>query len=369
MVNTTRNEYRPDFVSAPGETLQEILDSIGMSQAELARRTGRPDKTINEIIKGKATITPETALQLERVLDISAGFWLRREQHYRESLARLHEEEDLATKTDWLAQFPIPEMVKKGWIDHFDDAVEQLKALLNFFGISSPDQWKVANYSASFRQSAAYQIDPMAVAAWLRKGELEAQKIQCAPFNRSAFKNALIQARRLTAEPPAVFIPRLQEMCAEGGVVVVFVPQLDKTRASGATRWLAPDKALIQLSFRYRTDDQLWFTFFHEAGHILLHGKRDAFLEVLNDDTAYESEEEEKADRFAADFLISPEDMRTLKSLIPQGGKYISLDTIQEFARDIGIAPGIVVGRLHYEGLLPYSHGNKLRKTLRWPDE
>lgn len=369
MVNTTRNEYRPDFVSAPGETLQEILDSIGMSQAELARRTGRPDKTINEIIKGKAAITPETALQLERVLDISAGFWLRREQHYRESLARQQEEEDLATKTDWLEQFPIHEMVKKGWIDYFDDAVEQLKALLNFFGISSPDQWKVANYSASFRQSAAYQIDPVAVAAWLRKGELEAQKIHCAPFDRGRFNRALLQARRLTAESPEVFIPRLQEACAECGVAVVFVPQLAKTRASGATRWLAPDKALMQISLRYKTDDQLWFTFFHEAGHILLHGKRDTFLEVIDGNAAHDNKKEEEANRFAADLLISPDEIRRLKLLVPQGGNYISLNSIQEFAHDIGIAPGIVVGRLQHDGILPFSHGNGLKKKLEWSDQ
>jgi len=148
-----------------------------MSQAELARRTGRPIKTINEIIKGKATITPETALQLERVLDVSAGFWLRREQHYRESLARQQEEEDLATKTDWLKELPLRKMIQKGWIDDFEDEIEQLKDVLNFFGISSPSQWNAANYSANFRQSTAYQADPAAVAAWLRKGELEAQEI------------------------------------------------------------------------------------------------------------------------------------------------------------------------------------------------
>ena len=81
-------QYKPDFVTPPGETLEEILEVIGMSQVDLARRMGRPTKTINEIIKGKTGITPETALQLELVLDTPARFWINREKRYRESLAR-----------------------------------------------------------------------------------------------------------------------------------------------------------------------------------------------------------------------------------------------------------------------------------------
>ena len=83
MSNVIQNQYTPDYVSPPGETLQEVLEERGMSQAELAERTGRPKKTINEIINGKAAITPETALQLERVLGIPASFWNNRERRYR----------------------------------------------------------------------------------------------------------------------------------------------------------------------------------------------------------------------------------------------------------------------------------------------
>ena len=54
--------------------------------AELAESTGRPRKTINEIIAGKAEITAETALQLERVLGIPASFWNNLERNYQESL-------------------------------------------------------------------------------------------------------------------------------------------------------------------------------------------------------------------------------------------------------------------------------------------
>lgn len=95
MSNAIQNQYTPDYVSPSGETLQEILEEHGMSQAELAERTGRLKKTINEIINGKAAITPETALQLERVLGIPASFWNNRERQYREALALIEEEKCL----------------------------------------------------------------------------------------------------------------------------------------------------------------------------------------------------------------------------------------------------------------------------------
>jgi HTH-type transcriptional regulator/antitoxin HigA len=85
MAKTLQNAYRPESVSLPGETLLEALETLEMSQAELARRMGRPVKTINEIIEGKAAITAETALQLEQVLRIPVSFWLKREQQFRES--------------------------------------------------------------------------------------------------------------------------------------------------------------------------------------------------------------------------------------------------------------------------------------------
>lgn len=83
------NEYQPDFASHPGETLRDILEEKGMTQSQLAKQMGRPRKTINEIIQGKASITPQTAIQLERVLGASAEFWINREGQYRLNLERI----------------------------------------------------------------------------------------------------------------------------------------------------------------------------------------------------------------------------------------------------------------------------------------
>jgi len=193
--------------------------------------------------------------------------------------------------------------------------------------------------------------------AWLRQGEVEAGRLDCGTFDREAFIGVLGRARRLTGELPQSFVPALQELCGPCGVAVVFVPELPGLRVWGATRWLSPTRALIQLSLRYKTDDHLWFTLFHEAGHILLHNKRDVFVESgISDD-----EEERAADRFAANHLIPPSDFQRLRQEAP-----FSEGAVREFAQELGIAPGIVVGRLQHDGLLSFTHLNRLKRHYEW---
>jgi len=356
-----QNQYAPDYVSPPGETLLETLEAIGMTQVQLAERTGKSPKTINEIVKGIAPITPETALQFERVLGVPARFWNNRERQYREFLAHHEERKRLENSVEWLEQVPLKAMFNCGWIQGFEDPVDQLREVLRFFGVASPVEWNQVwmRPQAAFRQSPAFQADPVAVAAWLRKGELEAQQLECEPFDKQCFRVALEQIRALTTRDPNEFQPEIVRLCAQAGIAVVFVPALPKTRASGATRWLTPEKAMIQLSLRHKSDDQLWFTFFHEAGHIWLHGKREAFVDVEDGDSG---EKEEQANQFAADLLVP----RTRWRRFVRAAHHYSKGEIQTFAAELGIAPGIVVGRLQKEEVLPHTHCNNLKHRLDW---
>jgi len=359
MSDMSTNEFAPDYASPPGDTLLEALEERGMSQAELAERTGRPRKTINEVIRGRAEITPETALQLEYVLGIPAHFWNNRERRYREALARLDERERLGKDLAFLQKVPVKAMTKCGWLPNVKDPIEQIRAVLSFFGVASPEafsEW-AAERTPSFRQSRAHAIDPYAVLAWIRKGEIEARRCECAPYDQQLFRRNLIAIRGLTRQPVEVFEPRMKDLCAAAGVALVFVPELPRTCAWGVTQWLSTDRALVQLSLRYKTDDHLWFTFFHEAGHLLLHGKRGVFVESGRAKDA----REEEADRFAGDFLISPAQMEAVRRLA-----LYSRSAVNAMATRIGIAPGILVGRLQHERLIPPSHLNDLKRHLQF---
>jgi Zn-dependent peptidase ImmA (M78 family) len=122
----------------------------------------------------------------------------------------------------------------------------------------------------------------------------------------------------------------MKELCCEAGVALVFVPELPGTRVSGATMWVSPEKALIIQSLRYRKDDHFWFTFFHEAAHVLLHGKRAVFIDEELQDV---SDEEAKADAFAANHLITKARYANFVSTRP-----ISRTRVLAFAKELGVA-------------------------------
>jgi plasmid maintenance system antidote protein VapI len=355
-----KNEYRPDVVSRPGATLEETLLERGMTQVQFAQRTGRPLKLINEIIKGKASITPETALQFEQVLGIPARFWNNRESQYREYLARVAENERQQEYVAWAESFPIKEMVQHKWLPEVTSKIERVQTMLRYFGVVSPDQWDAlwAEKQPAFRKSQTFSSDKAALIAWLRKGEIDASAVQCDEYEPQKFLKALTEARTLTVKPPEEFGPRLIDVCRKAGVAVVFVKELPKTRASGATHWISPKKALLQMSLRYKTNDYLWFTFFHEAAHIVKHGKREFFIE---NHSAKNKREEAEANEFGGDFLIPARELSQFvaRNLFTRG-------SVNAFASSIGIAPGIVVGRLQHDNVIPRSYLNDLKVKLEW---
>src|ERR1039458_9830741 len=223
MNDTSLNEFAPDYASPPGDTLLEALEERGMSQAELAERTGRPKKTINEIVRGRAEITPETALQLEYVLGIPAHFWNNRERRYREALALSQESQRLSTEVDLLKRIPVKAMTNLGWLQPSKNEVDQLRAVYTFFGVASAaalEEW-AASRVPSFRQSKAYVVNTYAVLAWIRRGEIEALGRQCAPYDSHLFRQNLHLIRNLTREPVDVFEPRMKRLCADAGVALV----------------------------------------------------------------------------------------------------------------------------------------------------
>lgn len=363
MIEALTNQYKPDEISPPGETLAEILEERQMSQTQFAASTGRTPKFVNEIIKGKASITPIVAIEFQRVLGIPSSFWNNRQRHYESYLANKREMEALAKKLNWARNFPYNDMSKWEWVPATRNRLDRLTSILDFFGVASPsawnDVWRDINSNVAYRKPRRLTADDYALATWLRKGELIAQNISCNDYSRDGFTSVLVAVKSLTMKSPENFVPELTDMCSSCGVAVAFVPELPKT-ASGATRWLSKNKALIQLSLRYKRDDHLWFTFFHEAAHILFHRKKLIFIET----GAYDEIMEHEADKFAADSLISQEQFRFFVET--NRATNFSKASIKKFATQIGIAPGIVVGRLQHEKLLRQSYCNELKRKLVW---
>lgn len=241
-----------------------------------------------------------------------------------------------------LDDLPLSWLVKEGCVKRCEHKGQQVSELLRYFGVASVEAYYqcYASPGSVFRTSPAFGKKDGAVAAWLRRAELAAEEVRTAPWDQKGFQRSLRELRGLTLEPdPEVFVPRLVETCAAHGVAVVFVPTPPKCPASGMTMWRR-GKAILALSLRYKVNDQLWFTFFHEAGHLLLHSKKMTFIEGLD---GLDPKLEREADKFAQDLLIPPKHDEELPRLR-------SVEAVRQFASRIGVHPGIVVGRLQWEG-------------------
>ena len=331
-----------------------------MTQAALAARMGRPTQVINQIIGEKKAVTAETARGLEHVLGIPRHIWMNLQSNYALALDRLAEEERLEDEEhallDALGAPTIREMIRQGWIEKRETAGAQLSELLSFFGVQTLHGLERTPSAAAFRVTAGAKVEPWRLAAWVRRGEIIADQAELpASFNSDRFRRLLPDLRGETrSENPW---PQLRARCAAVGLAVVVVPALPKSGANGVAYWLGRDRPVIQLSLRNKRADIFWFSFFHEAAHVLDGYRADAAINlerVPRDDPM-----ERAADQFAADLLISPEDWR----VFGEGGVFTN-ETITEFARDIGIHPGIVVGRLQYEKNVPQNRHNELRVSL-----
>ena len=350
--------FQPDYAVPPGATLKETLEVKGLSQADLARRTGLTEKTVSQIVNGIASITYETAEKLELVLGVPASFWNTRERSYREALVRIEESKRLEKDVHWLKELPLAELIDREYLQKGSEPRSLVRQALRFFGVSSVEAWRNtwAAPAAQYRGQVAQNKRPGYLAAWLRIGEIQADAIATSPFDAAEFKRVLAEVRRLTVTTANEWTDKIAALCAPAGVAAVFTREIPSAGVSGATRWLTKDKALIQLSLKYKSDDQLWFTFFHEAGHILLHGKKQVFVEYgISDATA----EEQEANAFARDTLIPRAHEHRLPHLKTRA-------QIREFADSLGIAPGVVVGRLQRDDLVFKSAFNDLKRKLAW---
>jgi hypothetical protein len=237
---------------------------------------------------------------------------------------------------------------------------DKVGKLLSFFGVGSLEAWnaRYRDLAVSYRRSPSFKSSQEALSVWLRIGEILAELQSCAEYDRSRFMQALAEIRNLTVHDIKTFRPRMQELCNAAGVAFVLVPELPKTHLCGAARWLTPRKALIQQSMRHKTNDHFWFTFFHEAGHILLHSKKSVFVD---EGKSTDSPQETEANVWAKTFLVSESHWSAFVASRPR-----SADTVKSFARSQGLHPGIIVGMLQHEGLIEWSWLNRLKVRYEW---
>lgn len=347
--------WQPDYAIPPGTILQLELTQREITQAELASRAGLSPKHVNQVIKGVVPLSAEMALALERVLGTPSHVWNGLEAAYRGAAVKSRSRAALADHSSWASRFPIAALVRHGILDRSDGVADRAEKILTFFGVASPEVYRRLwdEPVVAFRRSEHIAPDPYATAAWLRMAELAARTVDRGSFDPQAFRQLLARARALTRTPLSLAFPELQSRCSAAGVVVVRVPEIRGARACGATRWIDSRYPIIVLTGRYNVEDSLWFSFFHESGHVLLHPRKTTYIKP--EDAGGGAAEEREADEFARSALIPTEFVEELATLRSDA-------EIATFAARIGVDQGIVAGRLMADGVRRWSP--RLRRKI-----
>ena len=353
----------PDYAIPPGDTLADVLQDRGMTQQELALRTGMAAKTINEIAKGKAPITAETALKLELIFGVKASFWLKLEMNYQEDLARIRAKEGLVADAGIARKCPYPQMAELGWVPPTRNAEEKAANLRSFHGIASLELLELMPLAANFRRHYTPKTSFHALAAWLRKAVLDAERTAIEPYSKKDLRESIPLLRELAAGSCRDFsqsFDQARKLCAGCGVALTIVPHLPKTSVNGATQWVSPEKVVISLSLRYGYWDMFWFSFFHELGHLVKgHSKKEIYV---NYDDGDDDAREEEANRFAADTLIPPKRFQEFMEAGCFGD-----DAVEIFAKKVKTNPVIVLGRLCKEGVFGWERFSWSRFDRKLP--
>ena len=355
MADTDTKQRFPRRRSPPSDTILDSLEAVGWTQSDLAERMGRTKKHVQDLVKNKTRITSDTAVELSRTLGGSAQFWLNLEANYQAAIAERESLDRHRADRPWLKELPLADMRKLGWIDAGGEATATVDACLRFFGVASVKGWRdrYASQLVAFRSGTRGPGAKVgAVAAWLRRAQIAAAVIETGPWSKSRFLASLdASCRKSTAADPIRALKEIQRDWARAGVALMFVRRPKACSAFGATEWLAPDRAMIVVSNRYSTTDQLWFTLLHEAAHVVLHGKKKPHVDA--DNSGSDDDEERQADAFAADRLIPRSAWKTFVEAV--GNRPPSAAEIGHFSEQQKVGAGIVVGRLQHEKRIPFS--------------
>lgn len=364
MVDIKNKGYVSPFAIHPGETVKEALEYSGMTQADLSVRTQISEKTISLILSGQQPVTPETALKLERVLDLSYDLLIGMQAQYEADSFRIQEKERLQEEVKYLEKYACyNELAQLGFVAKTKDKLQKVEELLRFLNVNSLGS--VENvYAPAYRRSVHANISNEALASWLHIGKIESQKREIPDFDKSVLLKNIKKMRSLTTSPAHEFSNALVELCAEAGVALVFTPRLKNTCVNGAARWLTPNKALVQVSLYQKFADIFWFTLFHELGHILKHGKKESFVDL---DKQELSEMEKEADIFAQQILVPPEREKDFQEMKKELTTANVVPKVTAFARSIDLDPGIIAGRVGRE-MNAWPFVAKLRKRLIFSD-
>ena len=341
-----------DYIIHPGETLAEVIEDRGMTQRELAVRTGMSEKHISTVIHGQKNISAAFARKLEYALGIETSFWMNLQANYDrellefEELNNITEEElnvlkNLKEVTDVWTSF--------GWIDGEANPAAMVLDYRMIFGISNLLDTPKMSYAAAYRaQSKNASVDPYVLFAWQRMCELLTKNIEIADeIDVEKLRLSIPEIKKVMFMRANQIQKRLSEIFSDCGIAFRIVPNFTGAPVQGFIKKTEEGTLILCMTLRQKFADIFWFTLFHEIAHILNGDTKHEFIDF----DSVSGDMEAKADRMAGEFLINSEEYK----IFVNAEGYKSLNEIKSFAASQNVRDYIVQGRLMKEQMIPWS--------------
>lgn len=354
------NEYKDIVAFHPGYYIADIIADMEISQAEFATRMGTTAKTLSQLINGQANISNDLAKKLSVMLGTSVSVWQNLQNTYDQKLIEIQQAKDFEAQAELAKEIDYKYFMDVIGLPTARNINDKVANLCEFFKVADLRIMLKPDFLVNIRSSSSCNSEKNIInsRAWIQTAINISKSVETKPYNAGKLKGYLPELRSMTVKKPEDFLSRMREIFAECGIAFVLLPHLKNSGVNGAVKWVSEDRVVLAMNNRRLDADKFWFSLFHEIKHVLQQKIKTVFIsstveEMMDIDNNLEIE----ADKFAMNYLISPMDY---KRLAPT--RYISDDEIVEFAKTIGIHPGIVAGRLQYEGIIAQNRCSKLKE-------
>jgi HTH-type transcriptional regulator / antitoxin HigA len=345
----------PFKVFGPGYFIQEQMELRNWTQEDLAAVLGMSEKSINQLLQNKQSITLDSARLLSSAFGQSANYWMNLDTNYRlHQQVETEKEKAVKIKSPIFEFMPINEMFKKGWLQKTKEVDQLEKQVMDFWGTKSMDFSKIHEecIPADFKKSEAHaQFSKNAANCWIQMAKNCAKKMDLAKYEKKKLEILFNEMHKYTVKKDGVaeFLKELNKT----GVKFFHLSHLQKTYIDGAA-FLDDKHPVIVYTGRYKRTDNFWFTMAHEIAHVLKHikSKDDCFLDDTHSKAENIDKKEAEANSLASEKLKHKEIVEFLKDSL----NYLTRENITQCSEELQINEGIIIGALAFSKTISYSH-------------
>lgn len=349
-------EFNDKIAFHPGYYIKEIIENIGLTQEDFAKRLDTTPKNLSLLIRGEQNLSIDIAMKLSRMMDTSVIYWLNLQKAYDALLAEtkseeiMEEERILFKNIDYKYFRDFYEMPN---LDRKKD--EQIKMVRRFLKVASLTVFRQNNVAVSYRSASSNmsEINTIKANMMVQIATNIALDRKSSCYDKKAFEHAVDYALNLTEQHKS-FLPLITKAFENAGVILVVIPNMPGSKINGAAKKIG-NNIMIMVNDRGLYADNFWFTLFHEIGHVM---KGDFGISLEKE----KGEAETEANEFASKMLI-PE--KPYQDFIRK--KRFTVNSVRSFAKEINRDPGIIIGRLLHDELIEHNNYelNSMRKKYK----